>query len=64
MKVLCILLLFPVLLASSQGPSDGCSLNTTVVAGDFAGGEKGFQYTTSIVDAGKLVMIIQLCHKN
>lgn len=61
MKVLCILLLFPVLLASSQGPSDGCSLNTTVVAGDFSSsslnGESSYQYTTSIVDTGKLCLL-------
>ena len=62
MKVVCILLLFPVLLASSQGPGDGCSLNTTVVAGDFSSsslnGESNYQYTTSIVDTGMLFVCL------
>ena len=63
MHLLCVLLLLQALLASAQGPTDGCcSLNTTVVAGEAPPiKSSGFEYATSVVDTGSLRMCVCVC---
>lgn len=55
MLVYRVLLLLPVLLASAQGPSDGCTLNTTVVATDTSTAITHVGYSTSIVETEYIV---------
>ena len=48
-----VLLLLPLLLTSAQGPSDGCTLNTTVVAAETTPTLAHIEYSTSIVETGE-----------
>lgn len=61
MLVYRVLLLLPVLLASAQGPSDGCTLNTTVVATDTSTAITHVGYSTSIVETGEHAVCINAC---
>ena len=53
MVVCRVLLLLPLLLTSVRGPSDGCTLNTTVVAAETTPTLAHIEYSTSIVETGK-----------
>ena len=48
-----VLLLLPLLLTSARGPSDGCTLNTTVVAAETTPTLAHVEYSTSIVETGE-----------
>jgi len=53
MLVCRVLVLLPLLLTSVRGPSDGCTLNTTVVAAETTPTLAHIEYSTSIVETGE-----------